>query len=182
MNFYSQQKRTNKGGTNTMASEQHKLDRVRPPRVQITYDVETGGAIQEYELPFVMGILADLAGVPSTPLPPLKDRKFIEIDRDNINDVMASLNAQLPLRVKNLLGGAAPDLNVLLSFKSMDDLSPTNIVSQVGPLNDLYQKRVALTNILSKLDGNDALDAELRNIVDNPDVLAQLQKELGSSK
>src|ERR1700722_5029789 len=99
-----------------MASAQHKLDRIRPPRVQITYDVETAGAIQAYELPFVMGVLADLAGTPATPLPPLKDRKFIDIDRDNINDVMASLNAQLPLRVKNILGGDAPDFNILLSF------------------------------------------------------------------
>lgn len=165
-----------------MASMQHKLDRVRPPRVQITYDVETGGALLAYELPFVMGILADLAGTPSTPLPALKDRKFIDIDRDNINDVMASLNAQLPLRVTNVLGGSAPDLNVLLSFNSMDDFNPVNIVGQVGPLTDLYNKRVALTDLLSKLDGNDALDAELRNIVDNPDVLAQLQKELGSTK
>jgi type VI secretion system protein ImpB len=165
-----------------MASTQHKLDRVRPPRVQITYDVEIGNAFEVKALPFVMGILADLAGTPATPLPALKDRKFIEIDRDNINDVMASLNAQLPLRVKNVLGSGSPDLNVLLSFKSMDDFDPTNIVAQVGPLNELYNKRVALTDMLSKLDGNDALDAELRNIIDNPDVLSQLQKELGTGK
>lgn len=165
-----------------MASTQHLLDKVRPPRVQITYDVETGGATQAYELPFVMGILADLAGVPSTPLPPLKQRNFIEIDRDNFNDVMASLNAQLPLRVSNVLGGNAPDLNILLSFQSMDDFNPVNIVTQVPELTAIYQKRVALSDLLSKLDGNDALDAELRNIVDNPDVLAELQKELGSGK
>jgi type VI secretion system protein ImpB len=171
-----------------MASAQHLLDKVRPPRVQITYDVETGGAIQAYELPFVMGILADLAGVPSTPLPPLKQRKFIDIDRDNINDVMASLNAQLPVRVPNVLGASAPalkgapDLNVLLTFQSMDDFNPLNIVMQVPELSEIYQKRVLLSDLLSKLDGNDALDAELRNIVDNPDVLAQLQKELGSGK
>ncbi len=165
-----------------MASTQHKLDRVRPPRVQITYDVEIGGAIQAYELPFVMGILADLAGTPATPLPPLKDRKFIDIDRDNINDIMASLNVQLPLRVPNVLGGDAPDYNVLLSLRSMDDFEPINIVGQVGPLSDLYSRRIALTDLLSKLDGNDALDAELRNIVENPDVLAQLQKELGMTK
>jgi len=171
-----------------MASAQHLLDKVRPPRVQITYDVETGGAIQAYELPFVMGILADLAGVPSTPLPPLKKRKFIDIDRDNINDVMASLNAQLPVRVPNVLGASAPglkgapDLNILLTFQSMDDFNPLNIVMQVPELADIYQKRVLLSDLLSKLDGNDALDAELRNIVDNPDVLAQLQKELGSGK
>lgn len=165
-----------------MASAQHKLDQIRRPRVQITYDVEIGGALQAYELPFVMGILADLAGTPSTPLPPLKERKFIDIDRDNINDVMASLNAQLPLRVPNVLGGNAPDFNLLLSFRSMDDFNPVNIVGQVPALAELYTKRVNLTDMLSKLDGNDALDAELRNIVDNPDVLAQLQKELGSKK
>lgn len=165
-----------------MASTQHLLDKVRPPRVQITYDVETGGATQAHELPFVMGILADLAGVPSTPLPPLKQRKFIDIDRDNINDVMASLNAQLPLRVSNVLGGKAPDLNVLLSFQSMNDFNPVNIVMQVPELAAIYRKRVSLSDLLSKLDGNDELDAELRNIVDNPDVLAQLQKELGSGK
>lgn len=165
-----------------MASTQHLLDKVRPPRVQITYDVETGGAAQAYELPFVMGILADLAGVPSTPLPPLKQRNFVDIDRDNFNDVMASLNAQLPIRATNVLGGSAPDLNVLLSFQSMDDFDPVNIVMQVPELATIYQKRVSLSDLLSKLDGNDALDAELRNIVDNPDVLAGLQKELGSGK
>jgi len=159
-----------------MASTQHKLDRIRPPRVQITYDVEIGGALQAYELSFVMGILADLAGTPSTPLPPLKERKFIDIDRDNFDDVMASLNAQLPLRVKNVLGGSAPDLNILLSFKSMDDFNPGNIIGQVDVLGKEYKKRVALTDIISKLDGNDALDAELRNIIDDPDVLSQLQK------
>lgn len=163
-----------------MASTQHKLDRVRPPRVQITYDVETGGALLAYELPFVMGILADLAGTPSKPLDPLKRRKFIEIDRDNINEVMASLNAQLPLRVLNVLGGDAPDLNVLLTFESMDDFDPVNIVTQVPQLEDLYNRRIALSDLISKLDGNDELDAELRNIVDNPDVLDQLKKELGS--
>ncbi|MBP9692305.1 MAG: type VI secretion system contractile sheath small subunit [Alphaproteobacteria bacterium] len=162
-----------------MASTQHKLDRIRPPRVQITYDVEIGNAFETKELSFVMGILADLAGVPAEPLPSLKDRKFIEIDRDNLDDVMASLNAQLPLRVSNLLGGGGSDLNVLLSFKSIDDLGPESIVNQVGPLNAIYQKRVNLTDMVSKLDGNDALDTELRNIVENPDVLSQLQKELG---
>lgn len=161
-----------------MASAQHKLDRIRPPRVQITYDVEIGGSLKAYQLSFVMGVLADLAGKPATPLPPLKDRKFIEIDRDNLNDVMASLNAQLPLRVKNVLGGNEPDLNILLSFKSMDDLNPGNIILQVEELGDEYKKRVLLTDLLSKLDGNDGLDAELRNVIENPDALSQLQKEL----
>jgi type VI secretion system protein ImpB len=165
-----------------MASTQHKLDRIRPPRVQITYDVEIGGALKAYELSFVMGILADLAGKPATPLPPLKERDFIEIDRDNFNDVMASLNAQLPLRVKNVLGGNAPDHNLLLSFRSMDDFNPSNIVGQVEFLGEEYKKRVALTDLLSKLDGNDALDEELRNIIENPEVLNQLQRELNLKK
>lgn len=165
-----------------MASSQHKLDRIRPPRVQITYDVEIGDAIEAYELPFVLGVLADLAGTPATPLPGLKDRKFIDIDRDNINDVMASLNPQLPLRIQNVLGGTSPDLNVLLTFKSLDDLNPTNIVAQVEQLNDIYVRRGALTDLLSKLDGNDALDQELQKIISDPDTLSQLQKELGTNK
>src|SRR5439155_874537 len=86
----------------------------------------------------------------------------------------------LPLRVKNILGGDAPDLNILLAIKSMDDLNPSNIVSQVKPLSNLYNKRFALTDLLAKLDGNDALDTELRNIVENASVLSQLQKELSA--
>ena len=93
---------------------------------------------------------------------------------------MASLNAQLPLRVQNVLGGAAPDLNVLLTFQSMDNFDPADIVMQVPQLKDLYNRRILLSDLISKLDGNDGLDAELRNIIDNPDVLAQLKKELGS--
>ena len=165
-----------------MTSMQHKLDRVRRPRVQITYDVEIGNAIEVIDLPFVMGVLADLAGTPATPLAPLKDRKFIDVDRDNINDVMSSLDAQLPLRVKNMLGGGAPDLNLLLSFKTLDDLNPTQIIRQVPSLFALYTRRGALSDLLSRLDGNDALDTELRNIIDNPDVLKGLQKEFATSK
>ncbi len=164
----------------TIPSMQHTLDRVRPPRVQITYDVEIGNAIEVIELPFVMGVIADLAGLPATPLAPLKDRPFIEIDRDNINDVMASLNATLPLRVLNKLGGDAPDLDVLLAFKSLDDLNPTNILTQVPAMAALYTKRGALSDLLSKLDGNDALDAELRGIIANPATLKQLQTELSA--
>lgn len=159
---------------------QHALGRIRPPRVQITYDVEIGDAIEEIELPFVMGILADLAGKPKVPLPALKERKFIDIDRDNINEVMASLQAQLPLRVPNKLGGSAPDLNVELTFNSLDDLNPDNIVQQVPQMKALFEKRVALADLLSRLDGNDALDAQLRSLIDDPDKLAQLQKALSS--
>lgn len=160
-------------------STQHKLDRVRPPRVQITYDVEIGNAIEQKELPFVVGVLADLAGGSTNDLTPLKDRKFIDIDRDNIDQVMASLGAQLPLRVSNVLEKEPTDLNVSLSFSSLEDLNPMSIVQQVPALKDLYTKRVALSDMLSKLDGNDALEAELRAIIEDPKVLAQLQTELG---
>jgi len=165
-----------------MTSMQHKLDRVRRPRVQITYDVEIGNAIEVIDLPFVIGVLADLAGTPATPLAPLKDRKFIHIDRDNINDVMSSLNAQVPVRVKNMLGGGAPDLNVLLSFKTLDDLNPTNIIAQVPALSALYTRRGALADLLTRLDGNDALDTELRNLIDSPELVKTLQKELAAHK
>src|SRR5436309_8496079 len=102
-------------------STQHKLDRVRPPRVQITYDVEIGDAIQMKELPFVAGILADLSGKPAEALPTLKDRKFVEIDRDNFNDVLAAAAPRLALRVPNRLAKDDSMLNVELQFKSMDD-------------------------------------------------------------
>jgi len=159
---------------------QRALSRVRPPRVQITYDVEIGNAFQQVELPFVMGILADLAGKPSAPLPSLKDRQFIDIDRNNIDEVMASLGAQLPLRVPNVLGGSAPDLNVELSFNSLDDLSPDSIVQQVPQMKAIFDRRVALSDLLSRLDGNDALDTQLRALIDDPDMLSQLQKALAS--
>lgn len=161
-------------------SIQHKLDRVRPPRVHITYDVEIGDAIEVKELPYVVGVLADLAGKPAVPLAPLKQRKFVELDPDNFDDVFESLNATLPLSVKNTMGGDAPTHNLLLSMKSMDDFNPLNIVKQVDFMNELYEKRSALSDILSKLDGNDALDALLRGLIQDPSKLAQLQKELSS--
>jgi len=164
-----------------MASAQHFLDKVRPPRVHITYDVEIGNAIQEVELPFVVGVLADLAGTPSSPLAPLKQRKFIEIDRGNINDVMDSLNAQLPLRVQNVIGGKNPFLDILLTFKSMDDLGPENIVKQVPEMNALFTQRELLKDLLTKLDGNEALDTELTNIATDSSVLTQVQKALSTS-
>jgi len=162
---------------------QHALNRIRPPRVQITYDVEVGDAFQQVELPFVVGVLADLAGNASTTMPALKDRKFIDVDRDNLDEVIASLNASLPLRVSNVLGGNnAPDLNVALQFNGVSDLSPDSIVQQVPQMKTLFDKRVALSDLLSRLDGNDALDDQLRALIDNPDMLSQLQKALASDK
>jgi type VI secretion system protein ImpB len=150
-------------------STQKKLSRVRPPRVQITYDVEIGDAIQMKELPFVAGILADLSGKPAEALPKLKDRKFVEIDRDNFNDVLASSAPRLALSVDNRLAKDDTKLNVELKFRSIDDFNPAAVVKQIEPLNKLFEARQRLMDLLAKLDGNDKLDALLQEIVDNPD-------------
>jgi type VI secretion system ImpB/VipA family protein len=141
-------------------SIQHKLDRVRPPRVQITYDLELGGAVQRKSLPLVVGIMADLSGTPETPLPALKKRKFVEIDRDNINEVMAKAGTRLQISVPNRLTGEG-NLPLELSFSSMDDFGPLSIVQQVEALRALYEQRQRLSDLLTKLDGNEELEKQL---------------------
>jgi len=157
-------------------SLQHSLDRVRPPRVQITYDVEIGGAIVKKELPLVVGVLADLSGKPAEPLPRLRDRKFVEIDRDNFNDVMSASSPRLAIQVPNALDKKSESrLNVELKFKEMEDFSPLRILQQVAPLKDLFEARQRLSDLVAKLDGNDALDSILQESVSNSDSLSQLQ-------
>lgn len=155
-------------------STQHKLDRIRPPRVQITYDVEIGGAIQKKELPFLVGILADLSGQPAQELPKLKDRKFVEIDRDNFNDVMASIAPRMTASVDNKLTGEGKT-NVELNFHNIDDFSPVSIIRQVESLRKLFEARQRLSDLLAKLDGNDTLDSLLREVAGNQEGLKQLQ-------
>ena len=156
-------------------SIQHKLDRVRPPRVQITYDVEIGGAIQAKELPLVVGVLADLSGNPEQPLPKLRDRQFVEIDRDNFNDVMAAAAPRLTLRVDNKFGKeAGSKLNVELKFKDMEDFNPLNVLQQVEVLRKLLVARGRLSDLISKLDGNDHLDLILQETAKDPDGLKQI--------
>jgi len=150
-------------------STQKKLSRIRPPRVQITYDVEIGDAIQMKELPFVAGILADLSGKPAEALPKVKDRKFVEIDRDNFNDVLASCAPRLAFRVDNKLANDDSKLSVELHFKHIDDFNPADIVKQIEPMRKLFEARQRLMDLLSKLDGNDKLDALLRDIAENPE-------------
>ncbi|MBM4442975.1 MAG: type VI secretion system contractile sheath small subunit [Candidatus Rokubacteria bacterium] len=162
-------------------STQHKLDRVRPPRVQITYDVETGGAIQMKELPFIAGILADLSGKPAEALPKLKDRKFVEIDRDNFNDVLASSAPRLAFQVDNKLANDDTKLNVELKFKHLDDFNPVNVLQQVEPLRKLYEARTRLTDLLAKLDGNDALDSLLQEVVANTEGLNEIKASVGGT-
>ena len=149
-------------------STQHLLSRVRPPRVQITYDVEIGDAIEKKELPFVAGILADLSGTPENPLPPVRDRKFVEIDRDNFNDVLASIEPRLALRVPNRLErDSTESLSVELRFKHIDDFGPVEVIKQVAALRKLYEGRQRLRDLLTKLDGNDDLAALLNQVIAN---------------
>jgi type VI secretion system protein ImpB len=164
-------------------SLQHKLDRVRPPRVQITYDVEIGGAILKKELPLVVGVLADLSGNPEQPLPKLRQRKFVEIDRDNFNDVLAANAPRLTLRVDDRFSkNADSKLNIELKFREIDDFTPLNVMSQVEPLRKLFEARQRLTDLLGKLDGNDALDSMLQEVVANTEDLKQLQAATSSKE
>jgi type VI secretion system protein ImpB len=160
-------------------STQHKLDRVRPPRVQITYDVEIGDAIVMKELPFIVGIMADLSGQPVDALPPLKERKYVEIDRDNFNEIMKAIAPRLALRVKNTLANDGTNLNVELNFNNLDDFTPLSVLKQVEPMRKLFEARTRLADLLTKLDGNDALDKLLQDVVKNTDGLKEIKASVG---
>ena len=149
----------------TKESVQKKLGRVRPPRVHITYDVETGGAIEKREIPFVVGVLADLSGQPSKPLPKLKDRKFTEIDRDNFDQVMAKQEPRLAFKVDNKLTEEGGKMGVELKFQKLGDFQPDNVARQVAPLNQLLELRTKLSNLRSSLYGNDKLEALLQQAI-----------------
>ncbi len=162
-----------------MSSIQHKLDRVRRPRVQISYDVETNGAMQKIELPFVVGVLADLSGQPSTPMRPLKERKAVNIDRDNFNDVLAKSTPRVAMKVQNKLTDEASKLAVELNFKSMDDFDPGRIAEQIPALKKLLEMRLELTQLLSKMEGNDKLDQLLADILSNTEKAKELASQMG---
>jgi type VI secretion system protein ImpB len=161
------------------ASQQHKLDRVRRPRVQITYDVETGGAMEKVQLPFVVGVMADLSAQPKESLPPLKERKFVPIDRDNFNDVLEKASPRLALKVQNRLTDADTKLAVELNFKEVDDFEPANVARQIAPLRELLDMRQRLQELLSKMEGNDKLEALLGEVMSNTDKALALAKQMG---
>jgi type VI secretion system protein ImpB len=156
-------------------STQHWFERNRPPRVQITYDVETGNAIEKKELPLVVGILADLSGNPEQPLPKMSERRFVDIDRDNFNDVMKSIAPRVALQVDNTLASDGSKLNLALKFEHIDDFDPVQIVAQIPPLKQLYDARLRLRDLLTKLDGNDELDKLLQEVVGNTQGLAEIK-------
>jgi type VI secretion system protein ImpB len=163
-------------------SLQHKLGRVRAPRVQITYDVEIGDAIEMKEIPFVVGVLADLSGKPEDSLPRLKDRKFIEIDRDNFDKVLEGMKPRLAYQVENKLTGGETKMAVELRFKSLDDFHPERVAEQVQPLKKLVDARRKLSELLNKLDGNEKLEAILQKVISDTEALQKLGQEAGFGK
>lgn len=156
-----------------------KLSRVRKPRVHITYEVETEGAVVQKELPFVVGVMGDFSGDPTTPLKPLKDRKFVQIDRDNFNDVLRRMTPGLNIKVANTLKDDDSELAVDLKFNSIDDFEPTAVVEQVEPLRKLRETRDRLRDLLTKVDRSDELEGLLEKVLQNPDDLKQLSTDLG---
>ena len=155
-----------------------KLGRIRPPRDHITYDVETGGAIEKKEIPFVVGVMADLSAQPDKPLANLKDRKFTEIDRDNFDQVMAKQAPRLAFKVDNTLSPDGGKLGVELRFKKLTDFEPQNVARQVKPLNELLELRKKLANLSSSLYGNDKLEELLRDAIAKTEAL---RKETGET-
>lgn len=165
-----------------MSSVHGKLSRVRKPRVHITYEVEIGDAMEKRELPFVMGVLGDFSGTPTSKLKPLRDRKFVQIDRDNINDVLRQMTPGLNLRVENTLAGDGSELGVQLKFESMDDFEPAQVANQVEPLKKLVETRNQLRDLLTKVDVSSDLEATLEEVLKNTDSAAKLAEELGIPK
>jgi type VI secretion system protein ImpB len=162
-----------------MSSVHDKLARVRKPRVHITYEVETEGAQIERELPFVMGIMGDFAGDPAEPLKPLAERKFVQIDRDNFNDVMARIQPGLNIRVKNTLAGDGSEMAVNLKFRSIEDFEPARVAEQVPALKALLETRAKLRDLMSKVDRSDELEQLLEQVLQDKEKLDKLSAELG---
>jgi type VI secretion system protein ImpB len=151
-----------------------KLSRVRKPRVHITYEVAVGDAIEEKELPFVVGVLADLSGQPQEALPNVKDRKFVEIDRDNFNQAMAGMKPRLSFRVPNRLKNDDSQIGVELKFKHINDFGPEAVAQQVEPIRKLVEARQRLNQLALKINGSDKLEELLQDVVQNTEALRQI--------
>jgi type VI secretion system protein ImpB len=165
-----------------MSSIQQKLARVRKPRVHITYDVETEGAAIVRELPFVVGVMGDYAGDPTEPVKPLAERKFVQIDRDNFDDVMARVAPGLNLRVDNTLAGDDSQMAVSLKFKSIEDFDPARVAEQVPALKAMLETRSRLRDLVSKADLSQELEGLLEDVLQDKSKLAALSAELGLKK
>ena len=161
-----------------------KLERVRPPRVHVTYDVEIGGAIELKEIPFVMGVLADLSGMPEEPLPRVKERRFVEITPDNFDSVLESMKPRVAFTVENKLSEDpnAGKIGVDLNFKSMDDFEPARVAMGVKPLRDLIELRTKLSDLVGSLQGNEKLEMLLQDVLGDDAKMDQLKAELEKMK
>ena len=159
-------------------STQKKLSRVRPPRVQITYDVEIGDAIETKELPFVLGVLGDYSGNPTAPLPKLKERKFVDIDRYNFDDVLKGVAPRLAFRVENTLKNDGTQMGMELNFSKLEDFEPQNVVNQVEPLKRLLEVRTRLSDLKNKISGNDKFEELLDEIMRDTEKL----KKIGAAR
>jgi type VI secretion system protein ImpB len=161
-------------------STQHKLDRVRPPRVHVTYDVEVGDAIEMKELPFVLGVLGDFTGQPEQPLPRLRERKFVEVNPDNFDQVLEGMKPHLNFSVENKLSEDldAPQLKVDLHFKSLDDFEPENVAKQVKPIKELLDLRTKLSDLRGSLQGNDKLEELLMDAVNSSEKMEKIKGEV----
>ena len=159
-----------------------KLNRVRKPRVHITYEVETGDAQIVRELPFVVGVMGDFSGDPTAPLKPMSERKFTQIDRDNFNDVMATMNPGLNLKVDNTLAGDGTQMAVNLKFNSIEDFEPARVAAQVPALAALMETRSKLRDLMSKVDRSEELETLLEKVLRSDSDLKSLSGELGIEK
>jgi type VI secretion system protein ImpB len=166
----------------SMAKEsvQKKLERVRPPRVNITYEVETGDAIETKELPFVMGVLGDFSGKPVEPLGKLKNRNFTEVTLDNFDDVLAGAKPRLQYSVENKLTEEGGKIGVELEFQSLEDFNPDRVAQNVEPLAKLLDLRAQLADLRGKLQVNEKLEEILQSAVSDEQKLKKLRDEIGS--
>lgn len=165
-----------------MESIHNKLKRVRKPRVHISYEVETEGAVATKELPFVVGVMGDFSGDPTSPLKSLKDRRFVQIDRDNFNSVLASMNPGINMKVKNILQDDGSEFAVNLKFESMDDFEPAAIVNQVEPLRKLMETRNKLRDLSTKADRSEDLEDIIEKILNNKADLSELADAVGAEQ
>ncbi len=155
------------------ASSQKFIARNRAPRVQIEYDVEVYGSEKKVQLPFVMGVMSDLSGNPAEKLPAVPDRKFLEIDVDNFDDRLKAMNPRVAFRVPNTLSGEG-NLNVDVSFESMDDFSPAAVARKVEPLRKLLETRTELSNLITYMDGKSGAEQLIAKILEDPELLKTL--------
>ncbi|MGQ4660625.1 type VI secretion system contractile sheath small subunit [Lysobacter sp. F6437] len=155
-------------------SIQKRLEKVRPPRVQLTYDVEKGDAIEQKEIPFVVGVLGDFSGQPEQALPRIKDRKFVNVDLDNFDEVMEGMAPRAAYRAPNTLSGDGSEIAVEMTFKSIEDFRPEAVVQQVEPLRKLLEARTKLADLRNKVAGNEKLEDLLNDVLANTEQLKQL--------